>query len=169
MPSVSESVHVHASLAETWDLYFDAETWPAWVDGFARVEAAAGYPDRDGTLRWRSTPAGRGEVTERVVAHEPRTRHRVAFSDPESEGELETTFAIEASPDGEQGVTVRQELTYRLREAGPLTRLTDVFFIRPQVTRSVRRSLERLRTEVEELAASSSPGARPGGGPPSVL
>jgi Polyketide cyclase / dehydrase and lipid transport len=169
MPTVAESVHVRASLAETWGLYFEADTWPAWVDGFARVESATGYPDRGGTLRWRSTPAGRGEVTERVVVHEPRTLHRIAFSDPESEGELETTFAIEASPGAEHGVTVRQELTYTVRDAGPLTRLTDVFFIRPQITRSVRRSLEHFRAEVEELAAASSRGSRPGGGPPSVL
>ncbi|MGH2962280.1 MAG: SRPBCC family protein [Solirubrobacterales bacterium] len=155
MPTVAESVHIRASLAEAWELYFDPDTWPAWVDGFARVESASGYPKRGGSLRWRSTPAGRGEVTERVLEHEPRTRHRVAFSDPESDGELETAFAIEASPGAEQGVVVRQELTYRVRGAGPLTRLTDVFFIRPQVTRSLRRSLEHLRVEVEELAAAS--------------
>jgi Polyketide cyclase / dehydrase and lipid transport len=153
MPTVAESVHVRASLAEAWELDFDADTWSAWVDGFARVEAASRYPERGGTLRWRSTPAGRGMVDERVLEHEPRTRHRIAFSDPESDGELEATFAIETSPGAEQGVTVRQELTYRVRGAGPLTRLTDVFFIRPQITRSVRRSLERFRIEAEERAS----------------
>jgi hypothetical protein len=88
-----------------------------------------------------------------VLEHEPRRRHRIAFSDPESDGELLTTFAIEKAPDGEQGTRVRQELTYRVRGAGPLTRLTDVFFIRPQIARSLGRSLEQFRAEAEELAS----------------
>lgn len=150
MPTVEESVHVRASLAEAWELYFEPSTWPSWVDGFTRVESSDGYPEPGGTLRWRSTPAGRGVVDERVLEHEPRTLHRVAFSDPESEGELVTTFAIATAPDSEQGTRVRQELTYRVRDAGVLTRLTDVFFIRPQIARSLRRSLEHFRAEAEE-------------------
>jgi hypothetical protein len=150
---VAESVHVGASLAEVWDLYFHPGTWPSWVDGFGRVESSESYPERGGVLRWHSTPAGRGLVEERVLEHEPRTRHRVAFSDPESEGELLTTFEIEAAPGAEQGTRVWQELTYRLRQAGPLARLTDVIFIRPQIARSVRRSLEQLRAEAEEVSA----------------
>jgi hypothetical protein len=149
VPTVEESVQVRASLAETWELYFEPTTWPTWVDGFTRVESSEGYPERGGTLRWRSTPAGRGLVEERVLEHEPRSLHVVAFSDPESEGELRTTFAIATAPDSEQGTRVRQQLTYRVRDAGVLTRLTDVFFIRPQIARSLRRSLEQLRVEAE--------------------
>jgi hypothetical protein len=84
-----------------------------------------------------------------VLEHEPRSLHLVAFSDPESEGELRTTFAIATAPDSEQGTRVRQQLTYRVRDAGVLTRLTDVFFIRPQIARSLRRSLEHFRVEAE--------------------
>jgi hypothetical protein len=149
VPTVEESVQVRASLAETWELYFEPTTWPTWVDGFTRVESSEGYPERGGTLRWRSTPAGRGLVEERVLEHEPRSLHLVAFSDPESEGELRTTFAIATAPDSEQGTRVRQQLTYRVRDAGVLTRLTDVFFIRPQIARSLRRSLEHFRVEAE--------------------
>jgi len=150
VPTVEESVQVRASLAETWALYFEPVTWPTWVDGFTRVESSEGYPERGGTLRWRSTPAGRGVVEERVLEHEPRRLHRIAFSDPESEGELLTTFAMATAPDSEQGTRVRQQLAYRLRDAGVLTRLTDVFFIRPQIVRSLRRSLEHFRAEAEE-------------------
>jgi hypothetical protein len=153
VPTVEESVQVRASLAETWELYFEPTTWPTWVDGFTRVESSEGYPERGGTLRWRSTPAGRGLVEERVLEHEPRSLHLVAFSDPESEGELRTTFAIATAPDSEQGTRVRQQLTYRVRDAGVLTRLTDVFFIRPQIARSLRRSLEQFRVEAEERSA----------------
>lgn len=150
MGRVAESVYVDAPLAEVWELYFDPRAWPAWVDGFAAVQSADGYPQRGGVLRWRSTGAGRGEVTERVLEHEPRTLHRIAFSDPETEGELETRFAIEPGVGDEPGTRVAQTLSYRLRDAGVLTLLTDPIFIRPQIARSVRRSLDALGTEAEQ-------------------
>ena len=65
MSRVAASAAVRASLAEVWDFYFDPAGWPAWVDGFARVDSDMGYPEAGGTLRWSSTPAGRGTVTER--------------------------------------------------------------------------------------------------------
>ena len=147
MSKVSESVVVAASLAEVWDYYFEPQGWPAWVDGFGRVEAVAGYPEAGGSLRWHSVPAGRGEVTEHVLEHEPRRLHRVAFRDPESAGELVTRFEIVGA-----GTLVAQELEYRLRRRGPFTWLTDRLFIRSQVRGSIGRSLARLRLEVEELA-----------------
>jgi uncharacterized protein YndB with AHSA1/START domain len=149
MASVADSVHVAAPVDAVWRLYFDPATWPAWVDGFGSVESSDGYPERGGTLRWRSTPAGRGTVSERVVEHEPRRLHRIEFSDPESEGELATAFECEQSPGGGEGTRVSQEVVYRVRDAGLLTRLTDPIFIRPQFGRSLRRSLERLRIEAE--------------------
>lgn len=145
MGRVAESVSVPASLAETWDYYFDLRCWPAWVDGFAHGRAADGYPQVGGVLRWRSTPAGRGEVTERVLEHEPRRLHRVGFEDPQSEGELRTTFTIEG-----EGTTVAQEIDYQLRSRPALGRwLTDRLFVRPQVRGSLQRSLSRLRAELE--------------------
>ena len=45
MSKVSASVAVAASLAEVWDHYFEPRGWPAWVDGFGRVEASDGYPE----------------------------------------------------------------------------------------------------------------------------
>ncbi len=90
-----------------------------------------------------------GDVTERVLEHEPRRIHRVEFRDPEAEGELETRFAIEGG-----GTLVSQELDYRLRSGGPLAQLTDRLFIRSQMRGSLARSLDRLKLEVEELAAA---------------
>ena len=145
MGSVTASVHVPASLAETWDYYFDPRGWPAWVDGFQHGEATGGYPQVGGVLRWRSNPAGRGEVTERVLEHEHRRLHRVGFEDPQSEGELRTTFTIEG-----EGTNVAQEVEYTLRSRPALGRwLTDRLFVRPQVRGSLQRSLSRLRAELE--------------------
>jgi hypothetical protein len=141
---ITESLLVDASLKEVWDLYFDPVRWRAWVDGFAAVERSDGYPKVDGTLIWRSNPAGRGTVTERVVEHTPRTRHRIEWSDPESSGELLSEFAVE-------GDSVRTTLTldYRLARGGPFAVLTERFFVRGQVRRSVQRSLLRLKHEAE--------------------
>jgi uncharacterized membrane protein len=146
MGSASQSILVDASLAETWDHYFDLRGWPAWVDGFKAVEAADGYPEEGGTLRWRSVGAGRGQVSERVLEHEQRRRHRIAFEDPQSAGELETTFAIEGD-----GTRVTLTVDYRLPRGGPFAWLTDRLFVRGQVARSLGRSLLQLKHEVEEI------------------
>jgi hypothetical protein len=142
---ISESVLVQASLAEAWDFYFDPGGWPAWVDGFGRLAASDGYPAAGGSLRWSSVPAGRGEVSERVLEHEPRRLHRIAFRDPASVGELRTSFAIEGG-----ATRVTQELDYRLPSRSPLSWLTDRLFIRSQVRGSMRRSLDRLALELRE-------------------
>ena len=152
MIGVAASVPVRASLAEVWDYYFDPAGWPAWVDGFARVESDMGYPEVGGTLRWSSTPAGRGTVTERVVEHESRRLHRVEYEDPETTGQLSVTFAIEG-----EGTMVTQELDYRLRDRGVFAKVTDRLFIRSQMRGSLSRSLARLRLEVEEVAAGTRP------------
>jgi hypothetical protein len=152
MSGVAASVPVRASLAEVWDYYFDPAGWPAWVDGFARVESDKGYPEVGGTLRWSSTPAGCGTVTERVVEHESRRLHRVEYEDPETTGQLSVTFAIEG-----EGTMVTQELDYRLRDRGVFAKVTDRLFIRSQMRGSLSRSLARLRLEVEEVAAGTRP------------
>ena len=146
MAKVEAAVEIEAPLAEVWDLYFDADRWPAWVDGFAAVVAADGYPEPGGELVWRSTAAGRGQVRERVLAHEPRSLHRIEFEDPESRGTLETRFAIVAA--GEESRTrVAQRLSYRLTGGGPLAPITDFLFIRSQMRGSLERSLGALRLE----------------------
>jgi hypothetical protein len=152
MSKVSASVAVDASLAEVWGFYFEPAGWPAWVDGFGRVESESGYPNAGGSLQWASGPAGRGKVSERVVEHEPRRVHRVSFEDPETTGQLTVTFAIKG-----EGTMVTQELDYRLRQGGPFAKLTDRLFIRSQMRGSLARSLGRLKLEVEDAAAGTQP------------
>jgi Polyketide cyclase / dehydrase and lipid transport len=150
----AESVVIPASLAEVWDFYFEPRTWPAWVDGFGGVDESDDYPAAGGTLRWHSTAAGRGAVTERVVEHEARRLHSVEFSDPESSGTMTTRFEIVSEGDegGAGGTRVTQEMEYKARRRGPLGPLTDILFVRSQVQRSLARSLDRLRRAVEEAA-----------------
>jgi len=148
MPRVEESVLVAASLAETWDTYFDRRGWSTWVDAFQSVVEEDGYPEAGGTLRWRSTPAGRGEVTEEVLEHEERRVQRVAFSDPTMAGELETRFAVEGA-----GTKVTQTLDYKLAERGVFAFL-GALFVKSQVARSVQRTLTDLKAHVEEIASA---------------
>lgn len=147
MATLAESLLVEASLAETWDFYFEPRGWPAWVDGFQAIESSEGFPVQGGTLVWRSIPAGRGTVRERVVEHDPRRRHRIEFSDPESSGGLLTEFAIEG-----EATRVTQTLDYRLPRSGPLAWLTERLFVRGQVRGSLQRSLLRFKHEAEEVA-----------------
>jgi Polyketide cyclase / dehydrase and lipid transport len=148
---VAESIAIAASLAEVWDYHFDPRGWPVWVDGFRAIVAGEGYPRQGSTLRWRSTSAGRGEVAETVLEHVPRRLHAVAFTDPQTEGELRTTFRVEG-----EGTRVEQRLSYRLTQGGPFAWATDRLFIRSQQRRSMQRSLARLKHEVEEIARFSA-------------
>lgn len=147
MGVAEDSVLVEASLAETWDAYFDPAGWPEWVDAFAGVVSTDGYPLHGGRLVWRTGPAGRGEVTEEVIAHEPRTLHRVQFSDPTMTGELETRFGLEGP-----GTRVSQAMSYSLAERGVFAFL-GALFVRSQVKRSLQRSLLGLQSHVAERAS----------------
>jgi uncharacterized protein YndB with AHSA1/START domain len=154
LSEVDARIEIPAPLAEVWDLYFDQERWRSWVDGFARVlERADGYPEVGGRLVWESTPPGRGRVAERVLAHEERRLHAVAFEDPTTEGELTVRFEMApASEDSERLTVVTQRLDYSLKGGGPVAAITDRLFIRSQMRGSLERSLLELRGE---LLASS--------------
>ena len=142
-----ESVVVDASLAEVWDYYFDPRRM-ACVGRRVRARPRRPTAIRRQAARCAGARSrrGAGRSTEHVLEHEPRRLHRVAFSDPESVGELRTRFEMAG-----QGTAVTQELEYRLRRRGPFVWLTDRLFIRSQVRGSIARTLARLRLEVEEL------------------
>jgi hypothetical protein len=141
---VNSSIQIEAPLAEVWDLYFRPGGWAGWVDGFGSVVASSGYPDAGGTLRWRSTPAGRGLVSEHVLEHEPRRLHRIAFEDVYASGEQTTWFEISAAAEGTHRTIVTLQSEYRLQSPGPFGRITDSLFVRPQMRRSLERSLSGL-------------------------
>lgn len=152
MGRVSAGIEIAAPLAEVWDFYFDELKWPSWVDGFAEATTAPGYPARGGTLQWRSTPAGRGLVSERVLEHEPRRCHRISFDDEYASGEQTTRFEIATGTGTPNRTSVQLELSYSLREPGLLGPITDPVFVRPQMRRALTRTLERLRAEVGHSA-----------------
>jgi hypothetical protein len=144
MSEVSAEATVDADLKEVWDTFFDAGRWPMWVDGFSGVLSESGYPEEGGSLTWRSIPAGRGEVRESVLEHEPRRRHKASFADPESSGELTTTFEIRGD-----AVLVKRTMTYEIAGGGMFNAAADFFFVRRQVTAALARELAGLKHEAE--------------------
>ncbi len=143
MATVSETVSIAAPLGEVWDLYFDSRRWPAWVDQFAAIVTMdAAYPAAGTSLVWRSGGAGRGEVRERILEHDPQRRHRIEFSDPACRGELVSTFTPT-----DEGTSVNLEMSYELVSGGILSKVSDALFVRSQMKGSLGRTLVGLRAE----------------------
>ena len=144
MATVASAITVAAPRADAWRFYFDESSWPLWVDQFAAVVSAVGYPEVGGELVWRSGPAGRGEVREKVIEHVPESRHAITFADPSTEGRLVTAFSDEG-----EGTTVSLEFEYELVSGGFFAAISDLFFVRSQMRSSLGRSLGALRLELE--------------------
>jgi len=160
MAEVEAQIDVPVAIADVWDVYFDADRWANWVDGFARVlMTEGGYPEVGGSLAWESGQAGRGRVGERVVAHEERRLHVITYEDPGSTGTLETRFEmVAAGEEQERATRVSQKQTYELRNGGLLGKITDKLFIRSQMRQSLERSLVDLRSELVAAAARGDAG-----------
>jgi hypothetical protein len=143
VPVVRASADLPAARGLGLRLWTDLSRWPSFVDGFSHVvEVSDSWPDPDAKLVWQSTPAGRGRVTERVVAHDAGRFATDVFEDQLSGRQ---TLFFEAG-------TVLMELDYRLASGGPLRRLTDVLFIRRALTMALERTLRRFSTEAAEEA-----------------
>jgi hypothetical protein len=129
-----------ASVAEAERCWYDTSAWTVWVDGLDRmVEVDPRWPEAGAVVTWESGPAGRGHVTERVVAYEPGQGQTVEVDDVSIGGRQSVTFAT--VPDG---VQVTLQLDYRLHRRSPLTPLVDILFIRRAMTLSLGRTLARF-------------------------
>ena len=120
--------------------WYDTSGWPQWVDGLDQVvKTDEPWPRVGGGVTWESGPAGRGRVTEAVVAYAPGEGQTVEVADDAMTGRQTVTFA--AVPDG---VEVTLRLEYRLRRRSPVTPLVDVLFIRRAMALSLGRTLARF-------------------------
>ncbi|HEY1568372.1 MAG TPA: SRPBCC family protein [Solirubrobacteraceae bacterium] len=129
-----------ASVPEAERCWYDTSRWPSWVDGLDLVlETQDPWPMVGGGVIWQSGPAGRGRVTETVVAYAPGDGQTVQVSDDRVTGRQSVTFAV--VPDG---VEVTLALEYRITRSSPLTPLVDVLFVRRAMTQSLGRSLARF-------------------------
>lgn len=125
--------------------WYNTDRWPVWVDQLDRViEVSGAWPKVGSEVVWKSGPAGRGRVRERVVAYEPRSGQTVEVEDDTITGRQTVTF----TPSGE-GVNVQLELDYRITRRNPLTPVIDLLFIRRLMAGSLRSTLGRFGTELE--------------------
>jgi hypothetical protein len=134
-----------ASVPDAEAHWYDTGRWAEWVDGLERVVVVEGaWPRTGATVNWRSGPAGRGNVTERVVAHEPLKGQTVEVSDDAIRGEQAIAFTPEPP-----GVRVELSLAYEIRRRSPLTPVIDVLFIRRAMTDSLEQTLSRFGASLE--------------------
>jgi hypothetical protein len=143
-----------ASLAEAERCWYDTSQWPRWVDGLERVvQSASPWPEVGGSVIWESGPAGRGRVTERVLAYTPSGGQSLEVADGAMTGRQTVGFV--AVPDG---VQVTLQLEYRLTHRSLLSPVVDLLFIRRQMTQSLSRTLAgfgaRLRAERDPAGLS---------------
>lgn len=134
-----------ASLPAVEAHWYDTGHWADWVDGLERVLAVEGeWPDAGASVRWESAPAGRGTVTERVLAHEPRRGQTVEVGDESIRGEQ--TVAFESRP---PGVRLELSLAYQIRRRSRLTWVVDLLFIRRAMTVSLEQTLARFGSSLQ--------------------
>lgn len=146
-------------ISDIEEVWYDLDRWPEWIDGLSRVqESGGGWPHAGGWVHWSSPGRGRGEVYERVLAHEPRQGFEVAVRDQSIEGEQRVSFTAR-----EEDVLVRVELDYKIANATPvITPAIDYLFVRPRFRDSLRTTLANLRRVMTEPSVSEpDAGAEP--------
>ena len=145
MGTVRAAIEVTAATDAVERAWYDTARWTDWVDGLEEVrEVRDPWPEPGGELSWRSGPAGRGEVSERVTGHRPGAGQTVAVHDDQTTGEQTVSFAARPG-----GTHIELALTYRLRRRNPLTALVDLLFIRRAMTEALAHTLERFAAAVE--------------------
>ena len=153
MGAAREAVTVPLPPERAFELWTALGRWPTFVDGFAHVERVDdAWPAEGAKLVWRSGPAGRGIVTERVVASEPGER----FATQVFEERLRGTQAVTFQAVDDDSTRVDLELDYELTRGGPLAPVTDLLFIRRAQFDSLRRPLRRFKVEAAEEAGLAS-------------
>ncbi len=136
------SLRVPGLASEAEALWYDPVRWAAWIDGFGHVvELPDGWP-AEGRLVWDSLPGGRGRVAETVTAYEARAGQTLAVEDARLRGTQRVAFAP-----GPDTVEITLSLDYELKDRAPLIVLTDLLFVRREVTASLRRTLARFARE----------------------
>jgi hypothetical protein len=150
MPVVTAVQTFPGSVHEAERVWYATERWGSFVDGLERVEGVSpAWPAAGSEVSWRSGPAGRGHVVERVVAHEPLEGQTVEVEDETIRGRQQVSFTPE---DG--NVSVSLTLSYRVKRRSPITPLVDMLFIRGAFKRSLQATLERFGLELASARAT---------------
>ncbi len=155
MRTVTVTRRLAVSISEAERCWYDTTRWMSWVDGLDRViEVSGDWPGVGATVIWESGPAGRGRVTERVTAYQPRRGQTVAVDDPSIRGRQTISFVA-----GGDEIEVSLALEYELVRRSIVSPVVDRLFIRRAMLTSVASTLTRF---VEGVAARPpGPGTQP--------
>jgi hypothetical protein len=146
MRSVRAARSVDATVHEAETCWYDTSRWSAWVDGLERiVTVSRDWPGRGAGVVWQSGPAGRGRVSERVIAHEPLSGQTVEVSDDSISGRQTVAFVPAA-----EGVEVALTLEYELRRRSVVTPMVDLLFIRRAMEGSLASTLAHFAIELAD-------------------
>jgi hypothetical protein len=151
MRVVTASETFPGSVHEAEKVWYDTDRWSSFIDGLEHIEEVSpNWPGVGAEVRWRSGPAGRGEVVERVLAYELLDGQELEVQDDSIRGRQRVTFVPE-----DEGVTVELSLSYELKRRSPLMALVDLLFIRRAMTTSLSSTLHRFGAELEAARARS--------------
>jgi Polyketide cyclase / dehydrase and lipid transport len=143
MGRASASIKVPGRAAEAERLWYDQHRWASWIDGFGHVVKLEGdWPDVGARLVWDSPPGGRGRVQEVVTFYEIRSGQTREVEDETLTGRQHVAFQP-----GPEETEITLTLEYEVKDRNFLTPLVDFFFIRRQMTESLRRTLTRFSNE----------------------
>ena len=155
--SVQAAAVVPLPPEEARALWTDTGRWASFVEGFGHVAEVSGdWPERGAQVVWKSTPGGRGRVTEKVV-DDSVARFATRISEEAMQGEQSATFA----PAEEGGTRVDLKVEYELSKGGPFQALSDALFIRRALRDALRRTLRRYSVEATEEADEAAAQAPP--------
>jgi hypothetical protein len=148
MRAVSAAQTFRGSVSAAESGWYDVTRWSSWVDGFDTVvETSGAWPQVGSSVTWQSGPAGRGRVTERVVAYEPLEGQTLEVEDDAIRGRQQVTFTPE-----DEHVAVKLSLEYEIKNSSFFTPLVDLLFIRRAMAASLNATLGRFRAELAEPA-----------------
>jgi hypothetical protein len=140
---------VAGTVYEVEQRWYDTSRWPSWIDGCERIVDVAGdWPGVGAVVTWESGPAGRGRVTEEVLAHEPLAGQTLDVRDSSIRGRQSVEFVP-----AQDGVEVRLTLAYQIERRSPVTPLIDILFIRRAMTTSLATTLGRFKAESAQRRA----------------
>jgi hypothetical protein len=146
MGTVDATFRFPGTVHQAETLWYDPTRWVAWVDGLETILAVDGdWPRVGGSVTWQSGPAGRGHVTERVVAYEQLSGQTLEVEDDQISGRQSVAFT---PADG--SVEIELRLDYRIKKRSPLTPVVDLLFIRNAVRASLRATLTRFGHELAQ-------------------
>jgi len=129
----------------------DLDRWPAFMEAFRDIVRVEGPWPRPGSqVVWKTSPHGRGQVTERVEAHGRWGEGGAQFVTSVSEDALTGLQTVGFAPEG-GGSRVEITLDYALTQGGLLAPLTDRLFIRRALASSLERTLERFAAEAAPI------------------